>query len=440
MIKKPIALAVTVAVLSGWGPQSAQAAPGDLSAVQIAWSDTTHTKIRITWSETTPVANTVNLVTSPGTVFGLLGNTPADGPNQLVVDTARLGSSIESGEHDWIEVSDAAGGTARSVDFDRFVYYQADVQLSFSADGTLHWTAAPDTQIDGTPDDPLDLPKAYRYAIRQRQDSDPTGMYDCRDVRGPGPSSERTGIVPRLGTATSILLDITNEWGTVTADGGVVETTAALTIAGPTATPFGTSTTIAGKLTGSFMFIRGMPPFCDEQVEPRAGQTLTLQARRVGSTSWSVVGTTQTDANGNYRIAVKNPGAREYRVVRANVATRDSYSDFYDTAAYGGSSAGKVVRASTRVVSAKFIKPVISLGTKPQAYLRVEPAGSQRAALQFKNASGAWQGVQYKTLAAGRGLLQFSWYRRGVTRFRWWVPGSSGADPVYTSSFTLTVK
>jgi hypothetical protein len=96
-------------------------------------------------------------------------------------------------------------------------------------------------------------------------------------------------------------------------------------------------------------------------------------------------------------------------------------------------------------MSAKFIAPVINYGTKPQAYLWVDPAGSQRAALQFKNTSGAWQGVMYKTLSSGRGIATFAWNRRGATQFRWWVPGSTTSaglkvDPVYTGAFTLTVR
>jgi hypothetical protein len=88
---------------------------------------------------------------------------------------------------------------------------------------------------------------------------------------------------------------------------------------------------------------------------------------------------------------------------------------------------------------------VITYGTRPQAYLWVNPAGTQKAALQFKNASGAWQGVSYKTLYAGKGLLQFSWSKRGATQFRWWVPGSTTStglhvEPVYSGVFTLTVR
>ena len=112
---------------------------------------------------------------------------------------------------------------------------------------------------------------------------------------------------------------------------------------------------------------------------------------------------------------------------------------------FGATTALTRVAATTHLVSAKFIKPVITYGTKPQAYLWVDPAGSQRAALQFKNASGSWQGVMYKTLSSGKGLAVFNWNRRGTAQFRWWVPGTTTStglkvDPIYTAAFTLTVR
>lgn len=112
---------------------------------------------------------------------------------------------------------------------------------------------------------------------------------------------------------------------------------------------------------------------------------------------------------------------------------------------YGTSSAVKLVRSTTRVVSAKFIAPVVTYGTKPQAYLWVDLAGSQQATLLFKNASGAWQGMTHKTLSSGRGIATFTFNRRGATQFRWWIPGSTTStglkvDPVYSGIFTLTVR
>jgi hypothetical protein len=48
-------------------------------------------------------------------------------------------------------------------------------------------------------------------------------------------------------------------------------------------------------------------------------------------------------------------------------------------------------------------------------------------------------------LYAGRGLVAFTFNRRGATQFRWWVPGSTTGtglkvDPVYSGVFTLTVR
>jgi hypothetical protein len=141
-----------------------------------------------------------------------------------------------------------------------------------------------------------------------------------------------------------------------------------------------------------------------------------------------------TTVHGNYTATFRNPGHREYRVVVANQLNADGVPRF------GADSATVGVRATTRVVSAKFIQPMVNLGTQPQAYLWVDPAGTQKAALQFRNASGVWQGVTYKTLYAGRGLIAFPWNKRGTTQFRWWVPASPPADATYSGVFSLTVR
>jgi hypothetical protein len=113
-------------------------------------------------------------------------------------------------------------------------------------------------------------------------------------------------------------------------------------------------------------------------------------------------------------------------------------------ATVGSTTASKLITATTRVMSAKFITPTINYGTQPQAYLWVDPPNTQKAALQFKNASSVWQGVAYKTLSAGKGLLQFPWNKRGVTQFRWYVPATTHNSlpvaAVYTGVFSLTVR
>ena len=76
MRKKSIALVGVTAVLTSWGLQTIEAAQAaqaasPVSAVQVAWADLAQGQIKITWTESSPVANTVQL------------NTGAPQPRQL---------------------------------------------------------------------------------------------------------------------------------------------------------------------------------------------------------------------------------------------------------------------------------------------------------------------------------------------------------------------
>jgi hypothetical protein len=181
----------------------------------------------------------------------------------------------------------------------------------------------------------------------------------------------------------------------------------------------------------------GALPICLELDDGgRADTTGVLQARDSAAGAWYVVGSGRTDAEGNYSFPLRNSGTREYRTTVAGITGA--------TPVQPGTSPARTVRASTRVVSAKVIDPTVTVGTQPQAYLWVDPAGTQKAALQFKNASGAWQGLTYKTLYAGRDLVAFAWSVRGTHQFRWWIRGSTtstglAVDPAYSSTITLTV-
>jgi hypothetical protein len=113
--------------------------------------------------------------------------------------------------------------------------------------------------------------------------------------------------------------------------------------AAPGDTKYGTNTTITGKVTGRFLFEQGAPPVCNEENIDAANQPVILQSRTSSTAAWTVVGTTKANAQGNYTAVVKNQGYRKYRIVRANTAAGQY-------AAYGGTSASKVVRSMTRVV------------------------------------------------------------------------------------------
>jgi hypothetical protein len=422
-------------LLAGWAPPQAQAATATISGVELAWADSTHAKVRVTWTETTPVANTLRLETqNEGSLS--LGSVPVDAPNELLVNTAYLGYTTYY-DLSTIVVTDSAGGEATSPGFDRYSRTVQQPTLSFGPQGGVKWVVPADA-VDNTPNDPLDVVGGTRYVVRLRYDKQPHTFGDCGDVLLP-PSTATTGTVPDIGGPVALTILSANEWNPSYRGSGYGSVyTTSVSITAPAVTSYGSPLTLTGSGARGYVATTGLV-VCQQGITPMDADPIALQGRNSPASPWYVVKNGVADASGKYTFTVPNPGAREYRVVRAAMVFGQTYLQ------YGSTTAAKAVKATTRVVSAKFISPVISYGVKPQAYLWVDPAGTQQAALQFKNTSGAWQGVSYKTLYAGKGLLQFAWSRRGATQFRWWVPGSTTStglhvEPVYSGIFTLTVR
>ncbi|GAA1543235.1 hypothetical protein [Kribbella lupini] len=424
----PTLAAAGVLLAAPWVTPTASAAAA-ISDVQLSWSDATHTKVKITWSETTSVANTVDLATW---VENPIGTTTAAQPNEVLVPVNRFPQTNADGRH-YVTVSGPDGATARSVDFDAYAYAPEKATLTFPTYDQLAWSVPADTSVDGTPNDPLDLPKHDTYLVETRFD-DPD-QYDVECTPLPTTTSpEPSGQIARPTRPISLEIHTQNEWGPST--GGtwnLIDVTSAVTITAPAASPLGGNTTLTGEVKLRGLDVSGHPPSCTAYENVSPFTPVVVHQRTSPTAPWTVVGSTKTDNTGKYTATFRNPGHREYRVVVPSQTVNGK-------PLFGGDSPTKSVRATTRVVSAKFIQPTVDLGTQPQAYLWVDPAGTQQAALQFKNATGAWQGLGYKTLSAGRGLLAFPWNQRGTTQFRWWIPASTTADATYSGLFTLTVR
>jgi hypothetical protein len=440
MLNRSIALAGAAALMIVLGAPSASGASApparaaNVTNVRVVWADAKQHRLRITWTESQPAANTIVLRNEANEGGNEFGHTTADQPNVYVVDASTLGPAADPADKVWIQVGDGSGTPGRTEPFDRFNNGGYPVTTSFEADGSLRWTVAPDTSVDATPNDQLDRPADYTYTPQQRVRTDNPSIPAC-DAVHLAPTTALTGTIPDPGHLYNLSIVADNEWGTTRGNLINIGRTTSLTMDGPPATRLGEKTTLTGVLHEAFIWETMAPPSCGQWPEQVPGQSVVIQQRTAATAPWTTAGTTTTiDAWGKYVAVLTNRGHREYRAVRLNTVTPGW------RASYGMVGGSKAVRTTSRVVSAKFIQPVIKLGTRPQAYLWVDPAGAQKAALQFKNASGAWQGVSYKTLYAGRGLLAFQWNKRGATQFRWWVPATATADATYSGVFTLTVR
>jgi len=427
-------LAAGLVVLLAWQAAPAVAA-GSVDGVTVAWTDTTHTKIRITWTEDPGIANTLRMELGWWEEPLALGSVAATAPNELVINSSYLGYTGSSEDRAEIVVADSTGTEARSAAFDRYVRPSPMPTLSITPARAVRWTV-PEVE-DPTPNDALDLPGSSRFTPKLLLDKQPHTVADCGELALQS-TTGLSGEVPDQGKPGSLTLLSSNEWNPrgVGNDPAGIATTG-LTVAGPTSTQYGGSLVLSGTVRYQYISTNSSN-ICKQTSYLMPSERLVLQGRNTATSAWYVIGTTTTNVDGQYTVTLKNAGAREYRVVRPDTSS-------FNAIQYGAWSPAKLVRATTKVVSAKFIAPVITLGTQPQAYLWVDPAGTQKAALQFKNASGVWQGITYKTLYAGRGIAAFTFNRKGATQFRWWVPGSTTStgltvDAVYSSPFTLTVR
>ncbi|WP_432939203.1 hypothetical protein ACQPXM_28940 [Kribbella sp. CA-253562] len=414
------------------------APPSVLAAdVQLAW--TTDGKVRISWNETSPAPNTV-VLERPGAEDLLLASPAATEPNTVVLAPDKLEPWGSTTDRARIVVSEPSGDVARSADFDRYRRAAAQAHISYRPNGDLAWSVPPDPVVDSTPNDPLDVAAPTTYGLRLMTGEQPWTYDRCR-IEYTARTTALSGVITKQRPMEVIFL-AWNEWGAAQLDWRLVSSSV-VTLNAPASTPYGATATLTGKVATRRIFENpappnGAPPIClDEESGTRPNTTVVLQARDSATGPWYVVGSGKTDAAGNYKFPLRNPGAREYRTTVAGTTGTSPLQP--------GTSPARTVRASTRVVSAKFIQPAVTVGTRPQAYLWVDPAGTQQAALQFRNSAGAWQGLTYKTLYAGRGLVAFAWNVRGTFQFRWWIPGSTTStrlpvDAVYSGPFTLKVS
>jgi len=406
----------------------AQAAGQAVSGVTVAWAGE---QIRIAWAEDAPVANTVKLSTGKE-----LGSTTAAGANELLVDRATIGISNDPHDTLSVVVSDPAGSSAASPVFDHFVPRQR-MTMGLAGGDQAVWRLSPPAD-DETPNDPLDVDAPPKYAVSLYEQAPGT---TCTKVLVSDSTAE-TGLIARRAKPYQVWAKATNEWGTDRGGSGdsvgnVFVTDPGLAV--PATAPYGTDAVIRAGVGSRFVSAAPDGAQCSSWTINSSTGTATLQLESPTGGSWTDVKSVPfTQQTSSFQFTVPSNGAKNYRL---SVGSSSSNGQVY----YSNVSRTGQLRSVTRVVSAKFIKPVISYGTQPQAYLWVDPAGTQRAALQWKDPSGVWQGITYKNLYDGKGLVAFNFNRRGTFQFRWYAPATTSPDglPVdatYSTPFSLTVN
>jgi hypothetical protein len=432
MMRKSLA---ALAVVGGLAvPAVAQAAPAAVSEVKVAWAEPG--KVRISWTEAAGIENNVYLEVT-GQQAQRIGTTTAAGANELVVPVAALKPSHDAASTARILVADPSTAGARSAAFDRYVRGETTVAFGMVR-GTMPWQFAADTATDTTPNDPLDSTAPGRITPRLTRVKAGTAA-QCEKVSLPSTTNEY-GQVPAQTGPYAVDLVLANEWGESKLASARART-ATVAFTAPASGIYGAKVT----MTGSIALRKLANPAAGDctsvpDTADLVQHTMALHGRNSATGPWYAIGTTKTNAQGKYTYVISNPGARQYRsiLVESNVGHGAVISQAV--------SATKAVRATPQVLDARFLDSDITLGQQPNATVTVAPYGTQQAALQFKNASGQWQGLMYRTLSGGSAESgPFAFNRRGTHQFRWWVgPVTSVQDlPVdagYTYPFTLVVR
>jgi hypothetical protein len=300
------------------------AAPGDpeVTDVTLGWTTSVegYPLVQVTWQETGPLRNRVDVVEADGTMSLTGATVEADQPDRstlpprLISGTATYRVAVRTLDDDGVPV----GVPALSPVFD--TTWPLAVRLDGvnpRADGTveLRWTPrrpAPDT----TPGDPLDEPVenpplatpivSNRSAYAHDELSDP--------VAGPSfvvPAGHRPPLLYGLKTV--------NKWGEAVATVEVAGTTLTATV--PARAADGAPVRVTGTVRESLRA-------CDLKVcwpvaGPEEGRTLQLQVRTGPGGGWRVAATARSSAEGTYRFTVISPGTRQYRVVAPPVTSGD---------------------------------------------------------------------------------------------------------------------
>jgi len=297
-LKKSLAFMVLSAAIGV--PTAAHAVPAaTVSGVQLGWDSG---GVRVSWSESAAVANSIT-VTRPGQAAQQVGTTAAGGANQLFVDSSTIGASSNPAEAVFITVKATGGGEARSAVFDTYLRPPSTTNPTLIS-RELSWSLSPDTAVDGTPNDPLDV-------------AGPIGITPIMKFAGCSVKSQPSttalhGTVPNQAKPFDLTLQGGNEWGREVFDSKEVRTST-VTVTAPASTPYNAPIAFSGKV--AVRHVVESASGCTEADDPDRGRIqVALQARDSSTGPWYLVTAINTNAQGNYQASVANRRPREYRV------------------------------------------------------------------------------------------------------------------------------
>lgn len=415
-------------VITGNSGEATAAAPVN---VGLAWVDG---GVRVTWP-TDSAPNLLRATDAQGTAFEQL--VPAASADTIVLPVSRfpvfreLTITVYTRASDTATTPDAPVGQSPVFDTDRRIT-PAVTKRQPNANGTfsLGWTVG--TAPDYTPNDPLDVPPVAT-ATPYVSNRVGCGWTALAGVNG-------TATIPARVRPYRVFLRSPNEWGTVDTSAFEVADYV-VTSKVPAASTYGTRIFVSGRLQ------LNRPSRCVEGktqgvYRDDAIGWVQLQARNTSTSAWATIGSWRADPDGTFEGYASTPGTRQYRVLMPSTA-RVLQSGFGDVAGFvaGSSATTSIARYALR--TARIDYPQATYGRKVSALLTVAPGTNVRATLQRWNGK-TWVSVKWVYTKNGVGSYSFTAAPRGVSAFRYVVPGSYYAGRyitgITTPTFRMTVR
>ncbi|MEU0089835.1 hypothetical protein [Kribbella sp. NPDC006257] len=396
-------------VVSAEAATSADPAP---TGVTVAWADAAHTLVRVTWKET---GSQPNVVTSESPLGGSEKHyVAAAAPNQLDVPAAQF-STTGAGQvavRVAVFVGTEAGGNTSpaglSPAFDTLTGPKALVD-SIGGAGVnkvaVRWHPA--TVADPNPGDPLDLPAVPpQYEIRANYNN-----FNQYEVVAPKTTATSATFTELTGPSFKFGVLTYNEWGVQYSATQRVDGEEWLKLAVPPFADYAKPTNITGQLG------RGVqecdPGPCWTSTYPDPSRPVILQARANATSAWYTVGSTKTDAQGNFTFAPTSLGTRQYRLV---------VPDYFSAIGFGyGTVSGAATTTVRPQVGGRFLDPTVTYGQKATAHVSIIPLANVPSTLQRWDGT-AWRDLKSVQLTDGVGNYTFTATQRGRVAYRFLVP------------------
>ncbi|NEA31898.1 hypothetical protein [Streptomyces sp. SID13031] len=398
-MRKTIAAATAaLMMLAGAQVPAWAAGPEAPTDVQVAWTNTTTGRFKITWTDGGE-ENRVRIEYENTDPPIFLTTQKAGAPNEVSQAASSLrynqAARIVVVSHDEAGAESAA---AYSPWFDLNRPAEPSVLSSAAlADGSVRVSWYRDQAIqDTTPNDPLDRPSTDEHVVTEI--SSKTGLFEEFLT----PTEAKSMTIPPRPRPYLVSLSARNEWGESVdiyrSNVHVTTLTAALSVPA------------VGQYSGTIGYSAAVgSPEC---ASTTCGYgPVYLQARADATKPWATVGKYDGTAL-KFTGAVGVPGGRQYRLY----VPAWSYQWDQSIVAPPISTSARYSAAQAKFTVVGFNTTSARVGQLVKATVNVLPAGTVKASLEWYDGK-AWHHGAYIPLTKGKGTLTFKASGRGTTRY-----------------------